>query len=100
MMMSVPKTIAPEAAARLAELGMVSELQRMIDYLGNAGAALRSVEVTLAPPCDPGDDPRIILEVTKGTGQLANDLLWRQWRDWMVDTFPSDVLRHFNLLIA
>jgi hypothetical protein len=29
---------------------------------------------------------------------LADDPAWRQRRDWMVETFPAEVLRHFNML--
>jgi len=49
------------------------------------------------PPCDPGDDTRAVLEVSKTVPQEAGSS-WRQWCDWMVDTFPPDVLRHFNML--
>jgi hypothetical protein len=95
---SVPVTVSAEVEARITELAMQREMERMLEYTSQA-AGVRSIDVTLMPPCDPGDEPRVILEVTRDKPQQANDPFWRQWRDWMVETFPSDVLRHFNLLI-
>src|ERR1700693_4970993 len=88
---TIPITVSAEAAARIAELGMQREGGRMLEHTSKAGAGLRSIEVTLMPACDPGDDPRVILEVTKDDPREANDPLWGQWCDWMVETFPSDV---------
>ena len=94
----IPITVSEEAAARIAELERQCELEQILEHTCQAAAGLRGIDVTLMPPCDPGDDPRVILEVTTNELPKANDRLWRQWRDWMVETFPSDVLRHFNLL--
>jgi hypothetical protein len=97
---TVPITVSAEAATRVAALGMQSDLARMLEHACQAAAGLRSIDVTLIPPCDPGEDPRVILEVTKDSPWETSDPLWPIWRDWMVESFPSDVLRHFNLLTA
>jgi hypothetical protein len=94
---TIPISISAEAGKRVAELGMQHELERILEYTCQAPGVHR-IDVTLIPPCDPGDDPRVVLEVSQDLPEEANNPLWRQWCDWMVDTFPSDVLRHFNLL--
>ena len=95
---TIPITVSPEAAARVAQLGMKREFERILEHTCEATSGLRSIEVNLTPPCDPGEDPRVILEVTKDERPEPNDPLWGQWCDWMMHSFPSDVLRHFNLL--
>ena len=95
---TVPITLRPEAAARVQQLQLPRELARILEHTSRAVPGIRSIEVVLAPPCDPGDDPRLVLEVTRDDPDGADDPTWREWRDWMVDTFPSEVLRHFNLL--
>jgi len=95
---SIPITVSADAAAHVKKLGMDRELERMLDHACQAAAGLRSIDVILMPPCDPGDDARVILQVTKDDPRAVSDPLWRQWCDWMVESFPPDVLRHFNLL--
>ena|ERR1700726_241613 len=94
----VPVSVSLEASVRVADLGMQRELERMLAHASQTVAGVRGIAVTLIPPCDPGEEPRVVLEVTKDEPQEGSDPLWREWCDWMVETFPSGVLRHFNLL--
>jgi hypothetical protein len=93
-----PISVTKEAEVRLAELGMRPELEQIIEYTQQLASDLRSIDVVLTPACDPEEDPRIVLEVTKSGSPDINEPLWQQWRDWMIETFPPDVLRHFSLL--
>ena len=95
---TTPISVSEEAKSRIAELGIDHDLERILEHTSKLARGLLRIDVVLTPACDPGDDPRIILEGTKEGAPAVNDPLWRQWRDWMVESFPSDVLRHFNLL--
>jgi hypothetical protein len=94
---TVPIRISPEAAAHVADLGMRLELDRMLEHTCQTWE-VQSLEVTLIPPCDPGEDARVVLEVTRATPREASDPFWSEWRDWMLDTFSPEILRHFNML--
>ncbi len=94
---TIPVTIAPEAAERVAELGMGRELERMLDYLRGEVRGVLSIDVQLALPYDTGDDAGISFDVLL-------DCPWsdlgprRAIRDWMVHTFPPHVNRYFAAL--
>jgi hypothetical protein len=94
---TIPVTIAPEAAERMAELGMQRELERMLDYLRQEVPGVLSVDVQLALPYDTGDETGIVLEVpldrpwSDATGR-------RQICDWMVETLSPDANRYFTIL--
>jgi hypothetical protein len=102
--MPVPATIhvhvSPEAEARVEQLSMRLALQQMLEKTCELGSDVRGIDVSLMPPCDPGEEPRIVLEVTKANPQRATDPLWRKWRNWVVESFPPQVLQHFNMLIS
>lgn len=94
---TIPVTITPEAAARVAELGLRHELEQMLEYLSREVPGVLSVEVQLAPPYDTGDEPTILLEVLLDR-PLADLGAQRQIRDWKIRTFPPQVRRHFTTL--
>src|SRR5260370_25149084 len=84
---TIPITIAPEAAERVAELGMQRELERMLDFLREVSGVL-SVDVQLALPYDTGDETSSVLEVP--LERPWSDASARsQIRDWNIRTFPS-----------
>jgi hypothetical protein len=59
---TIPLTVAPEAAARVAELGMQAEFQKMLDHIPQVVPGLCRIEVTLWVPEDFDDDPRVTIE--------------------------------------
>jgi hypothetical protein len=95
----VPLTIEPDAAARVAELGMKAELERMLDHTRQVVPKLQHIRVTLIPPYDTGDEPYLTIEATRGGTYAGDDPTQRKWGDWVINTFPPDVWRHFGFFI-
>jgi|SRR5580704_16556335 hypothetical protein len=95
---TVPLSVAPEAASRIAELGLQDEFDQMLEHTRQVIPGLRSISVLLAPPYDTDDEPRVIIEPTMDDPHLVHDRTEREWGRWMVNTFSPDVGRHFCLL--
>jgi hypothetical protein len=97
---SIPVTVTPEAAERVAELGLQTDLDRMLEHTRQTVTGLRRLDVVLDPPYDTGDEPYITIEALRDPSfRLENDPTWRQWSEWTIFHFPPDVLRHINMLI-
>jgi len=92
----IPVAVSPDAAARVAELGLQREFQMMIDQLKQIIPGLRAIEVTLEYPPDYEDDPMVLLTTYQpeysGPGLDPTHVAWA---DWLVQAFAPDVLRHF-----
>jgi hypothetical protein len=95
----IPIQVDPEASARVAELGMQKEFQLMLDHARQVIPELQQIHVTLEPPYDTGDEPRVVTEALRGGPFCEDDPTRRQWTKWEIETFPADVLRHFTTLI-
>src|SRR5205807_2017132 len=54
---NVPTIVPPEAAARIAELGMQPEFERMLEHIRRSVPDLRRIEVEVSWPYDTGTDP-------------------------------------------
>jgi hypothetical protein len=96
---TVPVSITPVAAARVAELGMQAELDRMLEHTRQTVAGLLRIEVVLAPPYDTGDEDGITIEAFKKEPYDPSDRTQWDWGTWLVDNFHPDVWRHFAMLI-
>jgi hypothetical protein len=94
---TVPVTITPEAAARVAELGLQAELERMIEHTRHAVAGLRQVAVTLEPPYETRPSPGINIEAYTDRPFVEGDRTQGRWGRWLVITFPPEVCEHFAL---
>ena len=79
---------------------MQREVDVMLEHTCQSVPGLRLIKVTLAPACGPGDDPRVILEAVMKDRGLNHDSTQKDWGQWMVDTFPPEVCRHFCLLTS
>ena len=97
---TVPLTITPEASAHIAQLKMRREFEQLEEHLGGAVPGLRAVEVSLAPPCDPGDDPRVLVVAVMEPSVHGYDPTQKELGQWLVRTFPAEVCRHFCVLNA
>jgi len=95
---TVPITISPEAAARVAELGMKAELERMLEHTRQTVPGLRAIDVQLALPYDTGDATSILIESTMDDPHLEYDPTDTDWGKWQVRTFPPEVCRHFVMM--
>jgi hypothetical protein len=98
--LSIPVTITPQAAARVAELGAPETLDRMLEKASECIPGLLTVCVILVPDPEEGADPAVVLhaQVDPRVG-LDNPGRWT-WRRWLTDTYLPDFYRHFTLLMA
>jgi hypothetical protein len=95
---TIPITVTPEAAARIAELGMQAELEQMLEHTLQTVPGVRSIEVQEALPYDTGDETTLVIQVTMEDPHLEKDPTETEWDRWMVTMFPPDVCRYFVLL--
>jgi hypothetical protein len=95
---TVPVTMQPEAAARLAELGMQREYEQILEHALQTVPGLRSIEVQLALPYDTGDETTIVLEAIREGPAQVSDPFYDEWRDWIIGTFPPDVWSRIRLM--
>jgi hypothetical protein len=95
---TIPVTVTPEAAARVAELGMQRELDEMVQHTLETIPGLQSIKVVLELPYDTGEEDRITIEAAvdrKTPGLYEAD---EQWGRWAINRYPSRVLAYMNLL--
>lgn len=95
---TVPVIVTPEATARVAELGMKGELERMLEHTLRTVPGLRAIEVQLALPYDTGNDTSIVIEATRQDPHLEYDPTDSDWGRWKVTTFPPNVSRYFVMM--
>ena len=95
---TIPVTVTPEAAERVAELGMQAELERMLEHSRQTVPGLRAIEVQLALPYDTGDETSVIIQATRAGPFRPEDPTQRKWDDWQMNSFSPDVYRHFILM--
>lgn len=96
---TVPVTISPEAAARVAELGMRAELEQMIERARQTIPGLRRIEVIRFERYDLGGEPGVSLEASSDCSLEIGRKAWWDWVDWQVTTFPAAVNEHLSLSI-
>jgi hypothetical protein len=94
---TVPVTVTPEAATRIAELGFQTQVDRMIDYARENLPELTRIEVVLNERYDLGGEPGVAIEAYR---RYAFDPPERiRWRigDWLISEFPPEVLEHLMI---
>lgn len=90
---TVPVMITPEAAARIAKLGMQGVVEQMIEHACCVLPELESIQVSLYERFDLGDDPGLSIDLYS---RRPYDRLNREERSlvrWMVTEFPPEVLQ-------
>ena len=92
---TVPLTVTPEAAARVAELGMQREFEQMLEHGQQTVPALVAVEVELAEPYDTGDESSVLIQFIMKNPHLEDDPTYWDYAAWKVQTFPPEVCWHF-----
>jgi hypothetical protein len=89
--------MTPEAAARIAELGMQAELQRMIEHARDVLPELARIEVVLNERYDMGGEPGVAVEAySQRPFDPAQRMAWRL-SEWLVASFPPKVLEHLHV---
>lgn len=97
---SIPVTVTPEAAERVAELGMQGELEQMLEHTRQTVTGLQKIKLILEPSYDMGDDPFLTIEATRDQALCeADDSTRREWSQWFVRHFTPDVVRHFGIRV-
>jgi hypothetical protein len=96
----VPVTIAPEAAARVAELGMRNELEQMIAYVRQVVPELTAIDVVIAECYDTRDETGVsVIAYSDGVFAPGDTTSWDSI-GWAVTTFPPQVLEHLCILFS
>ena len=93
----VPVTIRPDAAARIAELGMQTEMQQMIDRALQIVPELAAIEVEVAERYDTGGEPGVSIVAYSDRPFVPEEFFSWDVSRWAVQTFPSQVLEHLCL---
>ena len=96
---TVPVTVSPEAAARVAELGLQAELERMIEHTCQTIPGLRRIEVIRFERYDMGGEPGVSLEAYSDQPLEVEQKAWWEWARWQVTTFPPEVCEHLSLSV-
>ena len=96
---TIPLTIEPEAAARVAELGLGAELEQMLDRARQVIPSVRRIEVRLWVPEDFDDDPRVTLETICAADEAEQRRIDEEWCDWTIRHVSPDVWRHFTFFV-
>jgi hypothetical protein len=97
---SVPVTVEPEAAARVAELGLQRELEQMLEHARQTIPNLLALEVQLALPYDTGDETYLAIQVMIRGDHPDGFRVSKQWGQWMIHTFPPEVCEYFGLSVV
>jgi hypothetical protein len=96
---TVPVEVSADAAARIKELGMQREFERMLEHTKQTVSDLQSIEVTLYDdPYEPGEPRMVITAWREGPGTIA-DPTRANWVDWYVETLPPDICRWFGFQV-
>jgi hypothetical protein len=93
---SIPVTVTPEAAARIAELGFQTQIEQMIEHARHLPDVVR-IEVVLNERYDMGGEPGVAIEAYSTRPFDPSDTLRADVGRWAVNTFPSEVLEHLLL---
>jgi len=97
---TVPVSIEPEAAARVAELGRQRELEQMLEHARQTVPNLRALEVQLALPYDTGDETSITIQATISGDHPDGFHVSKQWGQWKIHTFPPEVCWYFGFQVV
>jgi hypothetical protein len=95
---TIPVTVTPEAAARVAELGMQRELDQMLEHAKQTIPGLRSILVEESPHYEAGDEEGVTIWAVMHPPNPGEDRTEWQWGRWVTGAFPPDVFRHFVLM--
>lgn len=96
----VPLTITPEAAARIAELGIEAEVEQIVEQTRRMVTNLRRMEIELEPAYELGEEPMLTIGATREAPFVPGDNTRGAWGLWKVTTFPPEVGQHITLVIV
>src|SRR5947208_14819426 len=85
---TVPLVVAPEAQQFIAERGLQSAFEQMIEHARQTIPGLRELNVTLEPPYDTGDEMAVVVQATMDRPEGKRDRTEFEWGYWKALTFP------------
>jgi hypothetical protein len=94
---TIPVTVTPEAATRIAELGFQAEVDRMLDHARQHLPEIVHIEVVLNERYDMGSEPGVAIEAYSRRPFNPDDRVSGKLGDWVVRSFPPEVLEHLHL---
>ena len=94
----IPLTITPEAAARIAELGMQNEFEQMIEHTRQVVPALAAIEVVRELPYDTDSEP-VSITAYWDRPYAPEDNTSADLDRWVVEMFPPHVLEHMHIFL-
>jgi hypothetical protein len=93
--MTVPVTVTPQAAARIAALKLQVALDRMIEYARQNLPDVTRMEVVQYDRDEPGDLPGLAVDVYCPFESFDPSARTRgKLGEWLVSEFPPEVLQH------
>ncbi len=94
---AIPVKIHDDAAARLGELGLQEEVERLIDYAQQELPEVVRIEIVLNERADPEDDSGVCVEVYGTRAFEPTDPVTRVIARWLAVNVPPTVLQHLHL---
>jgi hypothetical protein len=95
---AIATSITPDAAARVAELGMETELRAMLEHAERIVPHLRSVRVTLEYDPEGELEPQVVIWSNRDDRDWNADTSEWDFGSWKVRTFPPDVCLNFVMI--
>jgi hypothetical protein len=93
----VPTTVSSAAKARIAELGLNAQVERMIDYARENLPSLSRIEVSLNERDDEEAPPGVaVAAYSREEAASASRIFW-DLASWATAEFPPEVLEHLHL---
>jgi hypothetical protein len=96
---TVPLTIRPEAAARVAELGRQTELEHILEHVRQSVPGLTRLDVELAVYDDEDTLPGVTIVATTNRSWNPADKYEDALSRWKVTTFPPEVCVIFSVAL-
>src|SRR5437763_13294485 len=94
---TVPVTITPEAAERIAQLGFEVEVERMVEHAKQTLPQIRGIEVSLWDRYEAGDQPGLAVNVYSARPYNPDEKISWELRGRIVRLFPAEVLEYLNI---
>jgi hypothetical protein len=95
--LSLPVSISPEAAARVAELGFQPMVDDLIAQAFTILPGLESLQLALVPSYEMDDIPWLVLECYGDRSEQAVRDALVAWYTWRAENLSFEVGRHFML---
>jgi hypothetical protein len=94
---TIPVTFTAQATARIGELGMQAEVERMLEYARHNIPDLVRIKVGLNERYDDDSPPGVAIDAYSRRPYDPDDRIDSELCRWMVKTFPPEVLEHIHM---